>query len=235
MADNVQKTPFAPSLNRFAQEKILDAVQQLGKALPCHVTAVDGQIVTVAFDVNGAWTLPTVTMPIATSIYDWLPIQVGDKGYTAPADVYMGGVSGLGGGTADLTRRGNLATLVFTPVSNSSWTTADVNRRVVQGPEGVLAQDMGGKSFTLITPTGITITATDGEISITSNTQITLTAPIIALNGYLTQTGQSGGVGVQIEGPVHVTNDVVANGISVDSHVHGGVQTGGGETGEPVT
>ncbi|MCV5785427.1 phage baseplate protein, partial [Escherichia coli] len=34
-------------------------------------------------------------------------------------------------------------------------------------------------------------------------------------------------------GPVTVTNDVTASGISVATHKHGGVQTGGGTTGGP--
>lgn len=146
MADNAQKTPIARSLNLFAERKALDAIQVLGKALPCHVTAVQGQIVTVAFDVDAPFTLPSVTMPIATSVYDWLPVQVGDKGYTAPADAYLGGISGLGGGVASLTQPANLSALVFTPVSNAAWAVpgGDPNMRVVQGPDGVRIQDTTG-------------------------------------------------------------------------------------------
>ena len=147
MADNAQKTPLGLALNQFAQRKILDAIRTLGRALPCRVVAVSGQIVTVAFEIQSpTFTLPTVAMPIATSVYDWLPVQEGDQGYTAPADAYLGGVSGLGGGVAALTLPGNLSALVFVPVSNAAWEPpgGDPDMRVVQGPDGVLIQDLSG-------------------------------------------------------------------------------------------
>ena len=39
--------------------------------------------------------------------------------------------------------------------------------------------------------------------------------------------------GVQVNGKITATGDVVGNGISLKSHVHGGVQSGGSETGNP--
>jgi hypothetical protein len=53
-------------------------------------------------------------------------------------------------------------------------------------------------------------------ITITSPTKITLTAPAVQINSTVTCTG-----------------DVVAGGISLDSHVHGGVVTGGSNTTGP--
>lgn len=38
---------------------------------------------------------------------------------------------------------------------------------------------------------------------------------------------------LQINGTTTTTGDVVANGISVDSHTHGGVQSGGSNTAGP--
>lgn len=155
---NYEKTPLAASLNRIAQQNAATAIQQFGKALPCSVVAVVGQIVTVKFEVNsGTTTIPQVTMPIATCAYDWLPVQVGDTGVTMPSDVYIGGVSGLGGGVASLTQRANLSALVFVPVSNKSWSVSNPNQRVVQGPAGVLLQNTAGTSTIDITDTGITI------------------------------------------------------------------------------
>lgn len=161
-ANNAQKLPFAQSISRFAEKKVADAIHILGKALPCHVTAVAGQIVTVAFDITDpVFTLPSITIPINTSVYDWLPIQIGDKGFTAPSDVYLGGVSGLGGGVAGLTLQGNLTALVFTPVSNASWAPpgGDPNMRVIQGPDGVLAQTMDGEASVKIIDGSVVITA----------------------------------------------------------------------------
>jgi hypothetical protein len=146
-SSNARKYPFGLSLNQFASARIANVVANFGGRLPCQVVAVAGQIVTVSFAVNAApFTLPQVSMPIATSEYDWLPIQIGDQGFTTTADVYMGGVSGLGGGAAGLARPGNLAALIFLPVANAAWLPpgGDPNMRVVQGPDGVLIQDLAG-------------------------------------------------------------------------------------------
>lgn len=68
----------------------------------------------------------------------------------------------------------------------------------------------------------------------------TTTAPNITLNGNVTingpltqGTGSNGGAATML-GPITVTNDVTAGGKSLDHHVHSGVQTGGGNTGQPV-
>ena len=56
-----------------------------------------------------------------------------------------------------------------------------------------------------------------GGITITSPNQITLTAPAVQINGTVTVTG-----------------DLTAQGTSVHTHKHGGVQAGGSQTGVPV-
>lgn len=56
-----------------------------------------------------------------------------------------------------------------------------------------------------------------GGITITSPNQITLTAPAVQINGTVTVTG-----------------DVTAQGTSVHTHKHGGVQSGTSQTGAPV-
>lgn len=144
---NYTKTPVAESLNRIARQNAATAIQKLGKALPCSVVAVKGQVVKVKFEINSSFTIPQVTIPIATSRYDWLPVQPGDAGVTLPADAYLGGVSGLGGGTANLTPRANLTALVFIPCANAAWTVANPNQRVVQGPQGVVIKDTAGNAI----------------------------------------------------------------------------------------
>jgi hypothetical protein len=56
-----------------------------------------------------------------------------------------------------------------------------------------------------------------GGITITSPNKITLTAPAVQINGIVTVTG-----------------DLTAEGTSVHTHKHGGVQAGGSQTGVPV-
>jgi len=66
----------------------------------------------------------------------------------------------------------------------------------------------------------------DVTINVTGNTN--LTATNINTNGILNQVGA-----VNITGLVTVSDDVVASGISLKSHVHGGVESGGSNTSTP--
>lgn len=166
--DNSRKTPLAYGLHDFADQKTDDAIQLLGKALPCHVTKIEGQLVTVAFDAKGPWTLPEVTMPISTNNTDWLPIQVGDRGNAVPGDLYLGGVSGQGGGTADFFKRSNLSTLWFSPVSNKAWTPpGDGNQddRIISSPKGVLLVGKNGTAKLYVDDNGHIVITGDLRVS----------------------------------------------------------------------
>jgi hypothetical protein len=171
VTDNSRKTPIVVALRAGAAQRAADVAWVGGKGLPCKVTAVNGQIVTVTFLLNSIYTPAPVTMPIATSAYDWVPVQVGDLGRAMPIDAYLGGVSGLGGGTADLTPRGNLTTLTFHPTSNSAWMPpgGDGNLRITQGPHGVRLQDTGGNTVLVVDNAGhVTITGdlrVSGEVT----------------------------------------------------------------------
>lgn len=139
MSDNSQKTPFARSMNQFAEQKAISAIQTLGKSLPCHVVAVSGSIVTVKFDLQTGFTLPDVTCPMFGPEYIRYPTQVGDKGVAMSADAYIGGVSGLGGGVASLALRANLSALIFLPIANKDWSPTDnANAIVLYGPDGAV-------------------------------------------------------------------------------------------------
>lgn len=160
-----QKTPLSRSLSTFAQSKSLDEVIKHGLALPGHVVAVSGAIVTVNFDVKDM-TLPQVTMPVVGSKYIRLPIQKGDLGVALPASVYLGGVSGLGGATADDSLPGNLSTLVWLPIGNKNWSV--VPSGVVLDSASVTATGnlsvANGASGVFTTPTGDTVTVQNGII-----------------------------------------------------------------------
>jgi hypothetical protein len=175
VATNDQKTPLGLSLNRWARGKIAEQIQTQGRSLPCHVTAIKGSIVTVAFDVQAvpgqtAATFPSVTIPIIGSEYVRLPIQVGCQGMTVAADTYLGGVSGLGGGTATLARPPNLTPLAFVPLGNVNFTAVNGNLLVLYGVNGVTI----GANSTLtpsiaITSTSITLTVGGKSIVINSS------------------------------------------------------------------
>lgn len=160
MADG-QKTPIAQSLTRVAVKRINDAMQQFGRALPCSVVAIDGAIVTVKFEVNTHFTLPKITIPLFGPEYIRYPIQVGDKGFTVPADVFLGSISDLGIGTADLSTPGNLSALVFFPIGSKNWDAVDPNSVTIYGPNGVVLRDTGSNSTIVLTPSSIILTGQD--------------------------------------------------------------------------
>lgn len=191
MSANWQKTWLADSLNQIAQGKAQGEIQRTGRALPCSVIVVSGGIVTVKFEVQSSYTLHPVTVPKIGSQWMRYPTQVGDLGMVIAADAYLGGVSGLGGGVADLRQRGNLSTLVYVPIGNTAWPTVNPNAVVLYGPDGVVLRDQGSACTFTLTPAGITINVSAGGA--------------VAVNG----------------GTVTVTGgDVIADGISLKQHVH---------------
>lgn len=200
-----QKTPMSRTLNRWGQRKALEAIERTGLALPGAIQAVSGSIVTINFEVDGL-TLPLTKMPVAMSRYARLPIQVGDLGMAMPSDYYLGGISGLGGGTADTTQPGNLSALVWVPVANSNFPAVDPNAVVLTAPNGVVLKDDNGH-VNLTLPT-------NGLVSLTSQVAISLTvgSQTIVIN----------------------TTGVFINGKQFLTHEHTGVTTGGGVSG-PVS
>ena len=159
-----QKIPFAQSLNIAAQKRALDVINLLGKALPCSVVSVSGSIVTVNFEIKSYATLSNVTVPMFGPEYIRYPIQAGCLGVVFPADAYLGGVSGLGGGVADLTLPANLSALVFFPCGNKNFSaTDDPNALVLYGPNGAIIRDMGSKTVLKVTQTGASLALPAGD------------------------------------------------------------------------
>ena len=126
-----------------------------------------------------------------------MPTQIGDLGWTVPADAYLGGVSGLGGGTADLSAPGNLEALVFVPVSNKTSPPIDQNAAQIQGPNGAIIRTLDGSASVVVNTSGITMT---------------FGTKVVTLNA----------------------SGFTIDGILFDTHVHGGVQTGGSNTTGPA-
>ena len=84
----------------------------------------------------------------------------------------------------------------------------------------------------IISPFNIKIQAP--TVTIDASSSITLDSPIVQITGQISQTGAKGS-GASMQGGITNTGGTISsNGIVLDSHKHGGVQTGGGETGGPV-
>lgn len=76
---------------------------------------------------------------------------------------------------------------------------------------------------------------TAGAVNVVSPTKVRIQAPAIELAGPVTQTGGNVSLSnnLSVGGSGAFTGDVTADGTSVHNHTHGGVQTGGGNTGPP--
>jgi hypothetical protein len=167
MADNSQTTPLARTLTYFVQSEIRDKLQQIGQSLPVSVVAVDGPFVTVQFEVQSPITFPNITIAQAISRYARPPTQVGDKGFVVAADVYLGGVTGLGGGYANYLREeANLSTLVYVPLSSTSWPAVDPNAYNITAPNGAVIKDDSGNSVITLTPSSIVLQCGSSSIVI---------------------------------------------------------------------
>jgi hypothetical protein len=227
MADNYAKLWLQKTSNQLAVRRALQAIHNTGRALPCRVVAVSGSIVTVAFEVDAApYTLPNVTIPKNESPWIRHPTQEGDFGYTAPSDAYLGGISGLGGGVANLTRPGNLSALVFTPVSNKNSPPIDPNAAQVQGPNGAIVRTTTGTTSEIVTNTNGT-TVTFGSNSVVVNSSET------ALNfGTTSLVLNSSGITMTFGAQTIVFNasGLLINGESYELHTHGYLPGSGSQT-----
>ena len=160
--DLSQKLPMARSLNQIAEKKAHDLIQIQGKALPASVVSVSGSIVTVKFEIQTAYnaTLTNVTVPVAGPEYIRYPIQAGDKGMVIPSSAYLGGVSGLGGGTANLAMPANLSALVFLPIGNKNFSATDnPNSTVIYGPDGAILRNVSKNAGVYVTDNQVQIKA----------------------------------------------------------------------------
>ena len=157
--ENGQTIPVVRTLTTFVQNEIYNQLQQMGQSLPVSIVEVDGPFVTVKFEVQSPdITFPNIKVAQAISRYARPPTQIGDKGFVVAADVYLGGVTGLGGGYANYGRiESNLSTLVYVPLSNISWPSVDQNAYNITAPNGAVIKDDSGNSVITLTPSSITL------------------------------------------------------------------------------
>jgi hypothetical protein len=224
MSDLNLKQPVYASLNSFTESRISSNNQLQGKSFPCVVTAINQGFVTVSFLITDpVFTLPQVTVPIAMSQYVRLPIQVGDKGICIASDVRLGGVTGqnnFGSEQVTLNSPANLSALVFVPLTSVAWQSVNQNQLVLYGPDGVVIRDFNNNVTITVNSSGITI---NGNITLTGN---------MTIQGTLT-----------VDGQINTTGDVIAHSnaiapsspVSLENHVHGGVQGGTSFTTPPTT
>lgn len=218
---DAQKYPFLKALTGVMHTVATDNDLIRGRALPCHVVAVQGQIVTIQFDMlPGAVAYPQITIPVATFTYIRYPVQVGDKGVTVPADVSLRGQSGLGTGIANLSLVPSLTALYFLPLASAVWSAEDPNKLVLYGPDGAILKTADGASSITVEPGKITQKAEHIYLN-----------GIIHLNGTIVQDAdQMTDTSASLIGPLKVDNDATANGVSVSTHDHNVKNVQGGDS-----
>lgn len=179
-----QKLNFGRNMNRFTENKLSEAFQAAGKILPASIVSQSGKMVTVAFELHDtSYVFPQVTIPLFGPQYIRYPMQPGDKGIVIPGDTYLGGVSGQGGGVADLTPPANLSALVFLPISNTEWDSVDGQVVTIYGPEGVTIRDQSSNTTFLLTPDSIAIQTVNQFMVTVGDTVLTLTQGMWSLTG----------------------------------------------------
>lgn len=215
MADEFSRLWLQSKHNRIAIDRARQEIGHTGRALPCRVTAVSGSIVTVQFEVDASpWTLPPITIPKAESPWIRMPTQIGDKGFTIPADAYLGGISGLGTGTATFKQPHNLTALVFVPVSNSGSAPDDQNAAQVCGPNGAIIRTTEGTaSSVVVNQNGVMLTYGPTSIALTDSGMVMMfNDKTVTLDA----------------------NGFTINGIKFETHGHDDVQSGSDISGTPV-
>ncbi|WP_291969490.1 hypothetical protein [Candidatus Symbiopectobacterium sp.] len=226
-----QKVNFARNMNRFTDQKLEEAFQSAGKVLPASIVSQSGNMITVSFELRDTpYVFPQVTIPLFGPQYIRYPMQPGDKGIVIPADTYLGGVSGQGGGVADLTPPANLSALVFLPINNTEWGAVNGQVLTLYGPEGVTIRDAGSNTTFLLTPQSITIATPDSFKVTLGGTVLTLTQEGWSL------TGQSGALqdNTASTSPriMHAGWQQLLQWLNSHQHSNG---NGGGNTGGPIS
>lgn len=175
-ANQALKAPYAYAANQHVQTRVKALATLLGDGLPCSVQEVLIGAVVVKFEVSSIFNLPPVTVPLEQSQYGRPPIQVGDIGRVTPTGVSVSKVAGLSSATPNLELDGNLATLVYAPLSSKNHpnvsTPSAGKYYIIYGAEngGVVLQDSSGGN------TVVTIDGSHVKIQVPSGKQVQITA-----------------------------------------------------------
>ncbi|MVW80170.1 Gp138 family membrane-puncturing spike protein [Bordetella sp. 02P26C-1] len=80
-------------------------------------------------------------------------------------------------------------------------------------------------------PSKVSVTAP--TIELVADNKVLLSAPMVEIDGQLSQGNGPNGGDASMNGPLRVTEDVIAKGVSTAHHDHGGIQPGSSDTNPP--
>jgi hypothetical protein len=175
------KHPFVNTIAAAMRARVADAFHLLGKCLPVAITkAAGGNFFTVGFQVTDpVFTFPQLTVPLASSEFIRLPLQPNAPGIVVALDATNAQITGTSTGTADLTRPGNLESLVLLPVANKNFpaiTGDDGNTLILYGPTASLLLDSkAAKASVKLNASGITATVEGGNTMTVTSSGVTVT------------------------------------------------------------
>lgn len=149
------------------------------------------------------------------------PIKAGDLGWIKANDRDLSTfMQNLGPSAPASQRQKTFEDAMFIP--DTMFKGVDI---ADEDADGVVLQSLDGS---------VRIALLAGQVKITAP-QIVLDTPLTIITGEIQAgTNPSFSRTATFNGTITTTGDVVAGSISLDSHVHTGVQTGGGDTGGPV-
>lgn len=247
-----QSMPFLNPADGSTPEGILDHLLRqfgldLAVRLPGRVVSYDRNtnMVTVQPEPGMTTTLnqkvprATLTMTALTMfgggfIFNF-PLQAGDTGHIVAFDRDISLFrQSLSAANANTNRAHAWEDSVFVPDKFRDFTIdgEDDGCVVLQSLDGETKISVGHGKIHL-KATEVTI---DSEaVTVNAAALCEINAPLTAVKGELNVTGGiTGGGGATMTGGITNTGgDIVSDGISLETHVHGGIQSGGSDTGEP--
>lgn len=153
-----------PKLASIATQRAVQIAEDAGRVWPCHVVAVAGQMVTVAFDVNVPdVVMPTLVVPKLESPYVMTPTQAGDRGIVISASVLLNQATGASAQVPQPGFVGNLSALAFLPIAQVTQTLTPSGVVIVSGPDGVTLRTQDGSISIALSSSGITI---NGDVNV---------------------------------------------------------------------
>ncbi|QXF34392.1 translation initiation factor IF-2 [Photorhabdus luminescens] len=235
----------------FAMQEMISA--GLYVSLPCIIQSFDADAVTVTAQPAIRWKirqkdgeLESVSLPLLVDVPVifprgggvtlTFPVRAGDECLVVFADRCIDYWWQSGGVQEPVDpRQHNLSdgfAIVGPQSQQQKITNISTHTAQLRSDDGAayIELDPNSHNITVITPAKLIATA-NGSTEITSP-EIILNGNV-TINGNLSQGMGAGGGTATMQGPVTVSNDVTAAGISLKNHVHSGVQSGGGKTGKP--
>lgn len=241
------------NLSELIKRTMIQTMRQLRVSMPCEVVRynskrqmVDVRIVQPEIDLAGN----NIPMPVITNIpvsfvrcgnsHITHPINKGDTGFIIFADRDISSwVETNNKSVVDSARTHSMQDSYFVPGIVGGGNNANPNDVEIKYNNTTIHLRKNG-DVDINTPSNVNVNASNviinSETTNNGNVQINgnLTVSQLLTTGGFTSLGTSGGGTAQFTGSINVTDDVIASNVSLNSHLHSGVQSGASNTGQPI-